>query len=233
LRKALEGIIQVMALTVETRDPYTAGHQRRATNLARAIATEMGLSEEQIDGIRMAGVVHDLGKISVPAGILNKPSRLTENEFGIIQTHPQVGYDMLNTIEFPWPVAQIVLQHHERMDGSGYPKGLVGEDIVLEARILAVADVVEAMSSHRPYRPALGMDKALEEISGNRGVLYDPSVVDACFKVITEKGFKFEYRDEDSNFTKGRVSGSGSQPLPKSLAPTSDTSGIMGVDGQV
>ena len=191
LRSALGGIIQAVALTVEARDPYTAGHQRRATNLARAIATEMGLSEEQIDGIRMAGAIHDLGKISVPAGILNKPGRLTENEFAIIQTHPQVGYDILKTIEFPWPVAQIAHQHHERMDGSGYPQGLSGEEILLEARILAVADVVEAMSSHRPYRPALGVDKALEEISQNRGVLYDPEVVDACLKVFTEKGFDF------------------------------------------
>ncbi len=192
LRKALGGTIQALALTVETRDPYTAGHQRRATNLARAIATEMGLSEEQIDGIRMAGAIHDLGKISVPAGILNKPGRLNENEFGIIQAHPQVGYDILKTIEFPWPVAQIVFQHHERMDGSGYPRGLVGEEILLEARILAVADVVEAMSSHRPYRPALGIDKALEEISQNRGVLYDPEVVDACLRLFAEKGFRLE-----------------------------------------
>ncbi|MGB5932006.1 MAG: HD-GYP domain-containing protein [Anaerolineae bacterium] len=233
LRKALGGIIQAMALTVETRDPHTAGHQRRATDLARTIATYMGLSAGQIDGIRMAGVVHDLGKTSVPAGILNKSGRLTESEFGIIQTHPQVGYDILKTKGFPWPVAQIVLQHHERMDGSGYPKGLVGKDILLEARILAVADVVEAMSSHRPYRPALGIDKALDEVSGNKGVLYDPSVVDACFKVITEKGFKFEHGDEESNFTKERVSDSGSQPSPKSPALTSDTSETMGVDGQL
>lgn len=212
LRKALGGIIHARALTVATRDPYTAGHQRRATDLACAIATQMGPSEEQIDGIRMAGVVHDLGKIAVPAGILNKPGRLTENEFRIIQTHPQVGYDILKRIEFPWPVAQIVRQHHERIDGSGYPAGLSCEEILVEARILGVADVVEAMSSHRPYRPALGIDKALEEISGNRDVLYDPSVVDACFEVITEKGFKFERRGEDSNFTKERVSGPGSQP---------------------
>jgi len=222
-----------MALTVETRDPYTGGHQRRATNLARAIATEMGLSEEQIDGIRMAGLVHDLGKISVPAGILNKPSRLTEDEFGIVQTHPQVGYDILKTIEFPWPVAQIVLQHHERMDGSGYPKGLVGKDVLLEARILAVADVVEAMSSHRPYRPALGMDKALEEISRNKGVLYDPSVVDACLKVFTEKGLKFEYRDEDSNFTKERVSGWGSGPFAQIAGADFRYKREDGEDGQV
>jgi len=193
LRKALGGIIQAVALTVEARDPYTAGHQRRATNLARAVATEMGLSEEQIDGIRMAGVVHDLGKISVPAGILNKPGRLTKNEFAIIQTHPQVGYDVLKTIEFPWPVAQIVHQHHERIDGSGYPAGLKGEEIMLEARILAVADVVEAMCSHRPYRPAWSIDEALGEIRQNRGVLYDPEVVDACLSLFGDEGFELEH----------------------------------------
>ena len=222
-----------MALMVETRDPCAASHQRDVANLARAIATEMDFSEEQVDLIRMAGAVHDLGKISVPAGILNKPGRLTDNEFGIIQTHPEVGYAILKMIGFPWPVARIVLQHHERMDGSGYPAGLSCEEILVEARILGVADVVEAMSSHRPYRPALGIDKALEEISGNRDVLYDPSVVDACLRLITEKGFELEYRDQESDFTKERVSGPGSQPLPKSLAPTSDTSETMGVDGQV
>jgi len=222
-----------MALTVETRDPYAASHQRHVANLARAIATEMDFSEKQIDLIRMAGAVHDLGKISVPVGILNKPSRLTENEFGIIQTHPEVGYAILKMIGFPWPVAPIVLQHHERMDGSGYPAGLSCEEIVMEARILGVADVVEAMSSHRPYRAALGIDRALEEVSRNRGVLYDPDVVDGCLKVFTEKGFKFEYRDEESNFTEERVSASGSQPSPESPAETSDRSETMGVDGQL
>ncbi|MFQ5886811.1 MAG: HD-GYP domain-containing protein, partial [Anaerolineae bacterium] len=213
-----------MALTVETRDPYAASHQRHVANLARAIATEMDFSEKQIDLIRMAGAVHDLGKIAVPAGILNKPSRLTANECGMIQTHPEVGYAILKMIGFPWPVAQIVLQHHERMDGSGYSAGLSGEEILMEARILGVADVVEAMSSHRAYRPALGIDKALEEISGNRSVLYDPEVVDACLGLFTEKGFEFEHGDEDSNFTEERVSGSGSQPSPESLAATSNTS---------
>lgn len=232
-RKALGGIIQAMALTVETRDPYTAGHQRRATNLAHAIAKEMGLSEEQIEGIRMAGVIHDIGKISVPAEILSRPGRLTEIEFDLVKTHPQVGYEILKRVELPWSITQIVLRHHERMDGSGYPAGLSGEEILVEARILGVADVVEAMSSHQPYRPALGIDKALEEISRNRGVLYDPSAVDACLKVFTEKGFRFEYGDQDSNFTKERVFGSGFQPLPKSLVPTSDTSETMGVDGQL
>jgi len=192
LREALGGIIRTVALTVETRDPYTAGHQRRVSNLARAIANEMGLSEEQTDGIRMAGLIHDLGKIAIPTEILITPSRLNDLQWGMIQTHPQVGYDILKTIDFPWPLAEIVFQHHERMDGSGYPQGLSGEGIMLEARVLAVADVVEAMASHRPYRPPHGLDKALEEISQNRGILYDPEVVDACLKLFTEKGFELE-----------------------------------------
>ena len=192
LRRTLEGTVHALASTAEKRDPYTAGHQQRVTRLACAMAQEMGLPEEQIEGIRVAGTLHDMGKIYVPAEILNKPGRLTEMEMGLIKTHPQVGYDILKTIEFPWPVAQIVLQHHERMDGFGYPQRLSGEEILLEPRILAVADVVEAMSSHRPYRPAHGIDKALEEISQNRDVLYDPEVVDACLKLFTEKGFKFE-----------------------------------------
>lgn len=192
LEKAIRETIQVVASIVEARDSYTADHQRRVTNLASAIAAEMGLSKDQIDGIRMAGMVHDLGKISVPAEILSKPGRITEREFDIIKSHTQVGYDILKTIEFPWPIAQIVLQHHERMDGSGYPQGLSGRDIMLEARILAVADVVEAMASHRPYRPALGIDKALEEISQKKGILYDPHVVDACLKLFTERRFQFE-----------------------------------------
>jgi len=192
LRRTLEGTVHALASTAEKRDPYTAGHQQRVTRLACAMAQEMGVPEEQIEGIRVAGTLHDIGKIYVPAEILNKPGRLTEMEMGLIKTHPQVGYDILKTIEFPWPVAQIVLQHHERMDGFGYPQRLSGEEILLEPRILAVADVVEAMSSHRPYRPAHGIDKALEEISQNRDVLYDPEVVDACLKLFTEKGFKFE-----------------------------------------
>ena len=192
LRKALDATIQAIALTVEARDSYTAGHQRRVANLARAIATEMGLSKEQIDGIRMAGIIHDIGKISIPAEILSKPGRLDDLQYGLIQAHSQIGYDILKTVDFPWPVAQMVLQHHERIDGSGYPQGLSGEDIMLEARILVVADVVEAMASFRPYRPALGIDKALAEISQNRGILYDPEAVDACLKLFTEKRFKLE-----------------------------------------
>jgi putative nucleotidyltransferase with HDIG domain len=191
LRSAMGGVVQAMALTVERRDPYTAGHQRRVADLARAVAAEMALSTHQIDGIRMAGLIHDLGKICVPAEILSKPGQLTELEHTLIQDHPQVGYEILKEIEFPWPVAQIVLQHHERLDGSGYPVGLSGDDIIIEAKTLAVADVVEAMASHRPYRPTLGRDMAIEEISQNRGVLYDADVVDACMKLLQEKDFQF------------------------------------------
>ncbi len=192
MRKALGGIIQTVALTVEMKDPYTAGHQRRVGNLARAMANEMGLPQEQIDGIRMSGLIHDLGKVGIPAEILSKPGRLSDFEWGIIKMHSQIGYDILKTVDFSWPVAQIVLQHHERMDGSGYPQGLSGEEIILEARILGVADVVEAMASFRPYRPARGIDEALEEISRNRGVLYDADMVNICLKLFAEKGFEFE-----------------------------------------
>jgi PAS domain S-box-containing protein len=191
LRRALEGTVNTLVSAIELRDPYTAGHQRRVTQLACAIANEMGLPEEQIEGLRMAGLIHDMGKITIPAEILSKPGRLSDLEWGMIQAHPQVGYDVLKTVDFPWPVAEIVLQHHERIDGSGYPQGLSGEEIMLEARILAVADVVEAMASHRPYRPPRGLDKALEEISQDRG-LYDPEVVDICLQLFTEKGFTFE-----------------------------------------
>jgi putative two-component system response regulator len=183
LQGALEGIIQAMARTVESRDPYTAGHQQRVADLAAAIAIEMNIPKDQIKGIRMGGMIHDLGKISVPAEILSKPGRLKEIEFSLIKTHPKIGYDIIADIEFPWPIAQIMLQHHERMNGSGYPQGLSGEDILLEARILCVADVVEAMASHRPYRAALGIDVALDEIKKNKGVFYDSEVVDALFRL--------------------------------------------------
>jgi putative two-component system response regulator len=192
LRKALDGSIQAMALTVVMRDPYTAGHQQRVAALACAIGRELGLSDDQIDGLRMAATIHDIGKISIPAEILSKPGRINEIEFSLIKTHPRVGYDILKTIEFPWPIARVVLQHHERINGSGYPSGLPGEDILIEARILGVADVVEAMASHRPYRPALGVEAAFEEITQNRGTLYDSHVVDACLKVFREKDFEFE-----------------------------------------
>jgi len=191
LRKAMDGTVQAMAFTIETRDPYTAGHQRRVTKLACALAEKLNLTEDEIEGVRMAGDLHDIGKIYVPAEILSKPTKLSAAEYDIIKTHPRVGYDILRTVDFPWPIADIVLQHHERMDGSGYPAGLKGKDILLEARILAVADVIEAMASHRPYRPALSIEAAVDEISENRGTLYDPDVVDACLEVF-EKGFDFE-----------------------------------------
>ena len=192
LRSSLDGVIDTLALTVGTRDPYTAGHQMRVADLVAAISDELGFSEDRKIGVRMAAVIHDLGKIAVPAEILNKPGRLSNNEFNLIKEHPQVGFNILKNINFPWPIAQIVLQHHERMDGSGYPRGLSGKEILFEARILAVADVVETMASHRPYRAALGIDKALEEISKNKGIYYDQKVSDICIKLFTEKKFKFK-----------------------------------------
>ena len=194
LGKVLRETINALASTVEKRDPYTAGHQQRVTQLACAIAKEMGFSKDEIDGIRLAGAIHDIGKIHLPAEILSKPGRISEIEFSMIKAHPQVGHDILRIIEFPWPIALIVLQHHERVNGSGYPSGLSGEEILPEARVLAVADVVEAMASHRPYRPTFGIDKALEEISQNKGVLYDLKVVDACLRLFSEKGFKFKQK---------------------------------------
>jgi PAS domain S-box-containing protein/putative nucleotidyltransferase with HDIG domain len=192
LRRTFDETVNALASAVKTRDPYAAGHQRRVTQLACAIAKEMSLPEEQIEGLRVAGLIHDIGKINVPFEILSNPDELTEFEYGMIKAHPQIGYDILKAVEFPWPVAEIVLQHHERMDGSGYPQELSGEEIMLEARILGVADVVDAMAAHQPYRSALGIYKALEEISQNRGVLYDPGVVGACLKLFKQKGFKFE-----------------------------------------
>jgi len=191
LRKAMEGTINSMSSTAEVRDPYTAGHQQRVAKLAVAIAQEMGLPAEQIEGIRIAGTLHDMGKIYVPAEILSKPGQLRQTEFSLIKDHAEVGYDMLKNIEFPWQVAQIVLQHHERLDGSGYPKGLSGDMIMLEARIMAVSDVVESMSSHRPYRPAFSVEKALLEIIQKKGKLYDSTVVDACVTLFNDKGFTF------------------------------------------
>ena len=192
LRETLLATVNSLASTVEMRDPYTAGHQRRVTILACAIADELKVTEDQFDGLRLAGLVHDIGKFNVPVEILNKPGRISETEFNIIKTHPQAGYNLLREIEFPWPVAQIVLQHHERLDGSGYPQGLGSDEIMLEARILAVADVVEAMASHRPYRPALGIEVALEEIKKNRGIHYDPEVVDICGRLFAEKGLTLD-----------------------------------------
>lgn len=192
LRQTLSAIIQVLEKTVEVRDPYTAGHQRRVADLARSISAEMGFTQDRIDGIRIAGIIHDIGKIYVPAEILSKPRRLTTYEFNLVKTHSQVGYDILKTIDFPWPVARIVLQHHERLNGSGYPNKLMHDNILIEARILGVSDVVEAMASHRPYRPALGLDAALKEVSDHKGSLYDPEVVDICTRLFREKLFDFE-----------------------------------------
>ncbi len=191
LRQSLEQSIQTIADTVEARDPYTAGHQRRVSELATAIAHEMGLPEDKITGIHLAAIIHDLGKIHVPAEILAKPGKLNDIELMLIKTHPQAGYDILKNVKFPWPIAEIVWQHHEKLDGSGYPQGLKGEQILLEAKILTVADVVEAMSSHRPYRPALGILNALSEIERGRGSAYESAVVDACQMLFNEKEFKF------------------------------------------
>jgi PAS domain S-box-containing protein len=189
LQKTIKEIIQAMAYIGEVRDPYTAGHQRRVAQLSFEIGRMVGLKNEQFEGLMMAAFVHDIGKIIVPADILSKPGILTRPEFDMIKDHARIGYEILKNIEFPWPIAKIVLQHHERLDGSGYPSGLKHEDIILEARILAVADVVEAMSSHRPYRPALGLEKALAEISQNKGTLYDSTTVEACIRLFNEKGF--------------------------------------------
>ena len=195
LRSSLEATIQAVAWLIEKRDPYTAGHQRRVTKLAEAIGRAMELPENRIEGIRAAAILHDIGKITAPAEILSKPSALGQTEYALIQAHSEIAYEVLQTIDFPWPVAEIVHQHHERMDGSGYPQGLLGDDILLEARIIAVSDVVEAMSSHRPYRPALGIDAALAEIAANRGRLYDAAVVDCCIQLFENQAFGFEADD--------------------------------------
>lgn len=192
LQKTLNDIINTLASIVETRDPYTSGHQKRVALLAIAIAKELGLDKDKIDALSTAALIHDIGKINIPPSILARPGKISDLEYSMVKTHPQVGYDMIKSIKFPWPIADIILQHHERLDGSGYPKGLKEKDIVLEAKILAVADVVEAMASHRPYRPSLGMNKAIEEITKNRGLLYDPKIVDICRKVLFEKKFMFK-----------------------------------------
>ncbi|MBM3294246.1 MAG: PAS domain S-box protein [Candidatus Aminicenantes bacterium] len=203
LRRSTGSIIDVMVMAVEARDPYTSGHQRRVADLARAIAAEMGLPRDRVDGLRMAGVVHDIGKISIPSEILTTPRKLSEIEFNLVKSHAQLGHDLIKDIDFPWPIAEMVLQHHERLDGSGYPRGLKGEAVMLEARILAVADVVEAISFHRPYRPALGLDRALEDISQGRGTLYDPEVADACLRLFREKGFSFDRPTRSAEFRQG------------------------------
>jgi len=182
----MEAIIQVMESTIAARDPYTVDHQQRATHIAIAIAQRMGLSEERIEEIHVAGSLHDLGKIAVPTEILSKPGKLTDLEFAIIKTHPQVAFNILKPLEIPGDITKIIMQHHERLNGSGYPYGLDEQEILLESKILGVADVIEAMCSHRPYRPALGIEKALEEIERKKGILYDPDVVDNCLMLYEE-----------------------------------------------
>ncbi|MEJ2640019.1 MAG: response regulator [Desulfosarcinaceae bacterium] len=193
-KRAMDGIVQAMSLTVEMRDPYTAGHQERVAQLASAIASEMELPQDRIYGLKMAAIIHDLGKITVPAEILCKPGKLLPLEYELIKNHVQAGYDILKKIEFPWPLAEFIYQHHERMDGSGYPNGVAGEDIHLEARIIAVSDVFETIASHRPYRPSLGVNHAIEEIKANLGRLYDPVVAEACLHLVQEEGFSFGKR---------------------------------------
>ena len=189
LKRTLMQTVHAVSLTIEMRDPYTAGHQRRVAQLATAIGRHMGLDQDHLDGLQTAALIHDIGKINVPADFLSRPGHLSEAAFQVIMAHPQVGHDIVQGIEFPWPVATMILQHHERLDGSGYPNGISGDQIIRESRILAVADVVEAISSHRPYRPSLGIDAALEEIRRNAGTHYDPAVVAACEEVIRDHEF--------------------------------------------
>lgn len=188
LQKAAEGIIEAMTIAIEIRDPHTAGHERRVGKLAKAIAEEMGLEEEKVQAIYLTGLIHDIGKIYVPAEILTKPGTLSEIEYKLIKVHPEMGYKILEKVEFSWPLSKIIIQHHERLDGSGYPKGLKNDEICLEARILAVADVIESMASHRPYRSPLGLEVALKEIENNAGKLYDKNVVEATIRIF-KKGF--------------------------------------------
>lgn len=188
----LRQTIETVALAVEKRDPYTAGHQRRVADLAVAIGQELGMTGERLEGLRLGATIHDIGKIYVPAEILARPGKISAAEFEIIKAHAQIGYDIMKGVDFPWPVAQMILQHHERLDGSGYPNGAKGGDIILESRILAVADVVEAMASHRPYRPGLGIEAALKEIAAKRGNWFDPAAVDACLRLFRDKGFKLD-----------------------------------------
>jgi PAS domain S-box-containing protein len=191
LKKTMDATIETLSKTIEAKDPYTSGHQHRVCQLTVPLAQELGLAKDKIEGIRIASLIHDIGKIGLPTETLSKPSKLTDIEFSLIKGHSQIGYDILKSIDFSYPIAQIVLQHHERINGTGYPNNLKGDKILLEAKIIGIADVVEAMSSYRPYRPALGIDKALEEISKNRGTLYDPEVVDVCLKLFKGKEFKF------------------------------------------
>jgi putative nucleotidyltransferase with HDIG domain len=193
LKTILDGALHAIAKAVEVRDPYTAGHQRRVGDLSKAIAHKMGLGEDMVETSYVAGTIHDIGKISVPAEILTKPTRLNEAEYMLIKGHPLTGFEILKEIELPTIISQVVFQHHERFDGSGYPRGLGGADIFLESRIVAVSDVVESMSSHRPYRPALGLESALEEITSGSGIIYDRNVVDACVALLHEQEFSFAW----------------------------------------
>ena len=191
LQKFIEDTAYIIMKVVETRDPYSIGHQQRVSKLATAIAQEMKLPQDKIEGIRIASLVHDIGKVNLPTEIISKPNKLIEVEFNLVKNYPKVGYDILKKVDFPWPIAEIVLQHQEKIDGSGYPRGLKGDEICIEAKILGVANVVEAMSSYKSYRPALSIDEALAEISKNKNILFDPEVVDTCTKLFKEKGFKF------------------------------------------
>lgn len=192
LGRTLQQTVNALGSAVEMRDRYTAGHQTRVAQLACAIARELGLDAHRLEGIQLAGLIHDIGKVAVPAEILSKPSKLSELEMSLMKEHPGVGYQILKGVEFPWPIAEIVLQHHERLDGSGYPQGLKGDQIIHEAKILAVADVVEAMASHRPYRPSLGIDRALQEVRDHRDLRYDGTIVDACVRAVQNKCMAFE-----------------------------------------
>lgn len=198
LQRTIEVTIQALATTIEMRDPYTAGHQRRVATLASAIAEEMDLTKEKVDNINIAGLIHDIGKIYIPVEILTRPGKLSEYEVDIIKAHPQYGHDIMIETEVPEPVAEIVHQHHERVNGSGYPDGKKGEEILLESKILSVADVVEAMSSHRPYRPALGIDVALDEIKNYRGIYYEPEVADACLRLFEKKGYELSQESQST-----------------------------------
>ena len=192
LQKIIEDIADIITKVIELRDPYSIGHLQRVSKLAMAIAQEMKLPQDKIEGIKIASLVHDIGKVNLPSEIVRKPGKLIEVEFNLIKSHPKISYDLLKRIDFPWPIAEIVFQHHEKIDGSGYPRGLKGDEICIEAKILGIANVVEAMSSYRSYRPALIIDEALNEIDKNKNIIFDPEVVDACIKLFKEKGFKFE-----------------------------------------
>jgi len=192
LQKFIEGTAHIITEIVEIRDPYLIGHHQRVSQLVTAIAQEMKLPQDKIEGVRFASLVHDVGKVNLPTEIVSKLNKLSEVEFNFIKNHPKISYDILKKVDFPWPIAEIVFQHQEKIDGSGYPRGLKGAEILIEAKILGVANVVEAMSSSRSYRPAISIEESLAEISKNKNILFDPEVVDVCLKLFREKGFKFK-----------------------------------------